>query len=72
MSINSSMLHKLVVKKFSGLKTPVAAENQMYYAGRVQARKDWDRLHAAPEPGMGLDGRPLQRGKAVTHDDCQG
>lgn len=26
-------------------------------------RKQWHREHDAPEPGMGLDGRPLQKGK---------
>jgi hypothetical protein len=46
-------------KNMSGVK----ADNKIYHAALMQAKKDWTRLHAPMEPGCGLDGRPLQKGK---------
>lgn len=40
----------------------VRAMNKIYSAEQIKAHKDWVKSHAEPEPGMGLDGRPLQKG----------
>ena len=67
MSVDLKWLRSLPLNRIT-CTTEISKTNQMYYAERVQARKDWARTHAEPEPGRGLDGRPLQRGKAVTKD----